>query len=379
MNFGGTGMGLLNWLFDKKNAQTSANSWKMGDRVLAKKIDSYFYPGQVRETSEVGCLIVFDDNDAGWVHCAHVLSPDVRIGSRVFCRNKQAPNFAPGTVKQQKGETILVSYDHGGEEWTSVSMVRVQRPIAPVSPEALASANVPVKQMIDLGDAVKDSNWRVGDRVLARWMDYFWYPGTVLNLGERGIHVLFDDGDQRVVQESQIMPLNIEEGEQIFIRPKMEPQKIYMPATVSRVEGERIDVDLEDGESEQNTRASRARFWRCPVGIGAVNLEEGDRVLAYDSDECVYPADVVLIEDDIRIIVQYLDGLERMLTPELVRKFDLKTGAKIECRWAGGPHYFPGTLDRIEGERVHVKYDDGDDEWTSLRLLRIPAKRPPMQ
>ena len=82
------------------------------------------------------------------------------------------------------------------------------------------------------------------------------------------------------------------------------------------------------------------------------------------------------IEDDERILVQYLDGPERLLTPELVRRFDLKPGTKVECRWSGGPHYFPGTLAKVDGERVHVKYEDGDDEWTSIRLVRIPPKRP---
>jgi DUF971 family protein len=370
-------MGLFDWLkFKKSPAVPAYNPWKPGERVLAKKADSYFYPGVVREINENGCFVVFDDGDASWVHHAHVLRQDIQIGSRVFCRNKSAPVFAPGTVNQLKGETVRVRYDQGEEEWTSIAMLRVQRPIVPVSPEALAGANVPVKQSIDLGEPVKDSNWRVGDRVLARWLDFFWYPGTILNMGQRGIHILFDDGDQRIVQEIMIMPLTVEEGEQLYIRPKTEPQRIYSQATVLRVNGEMIDVEFEDATHENNTRVSRARLWRCPVGVPAFNFEEGDRVLAYDCDECVYPADIVQIEDDQRIVVQYLDGPERMVTPELLRRFEVKPGLKIECRWSGGPHFFPATLNKVEGERIHVKYDDGDDEWTSIRLFRIPAKRP---
>src|SRR5258705_202065 len=123
-------MGLFDWLKSKKTTSLPAgNPWKVGERVLAKKQDSYFYPGVVREP-------------------------------------------------------------------------------------------------------VKDSNWRIGDRVLARWLDFFWYPGTILNQGERGIHILFDDNDQRVVQDIMVMPLAIEEGEQLYIRPKSEPQRIYSQATV---------------------------------------------------------------------------------------------------------------------------------------------------
>ena len=304
-----------------------------------------------------------------------MLAPDLKVGSRVFCRVRGGPAFAPGVINQQKGESIQIRYDHGEEEWSSVSMLRVQRPIANVDVSTITGpvANPP-KQSVDLGEPLKDSDWRVGDRVLARWFDYFWYPGTILAMGERGYHVLFDESDQRVVQDFMLMPLVIEEGEHLEVRPKNESQRIYMPAVVQRVHGEMLDVELEDGSHENNLRVTRARFWRCPVGAAAFAFEEGDRVLAYDSDDCIYPAEIVSIQDEQRIIVQYLDGPERMLTPELIRRFDIKSGMKVESRWSGAPHYFPGTIAKVDGERVHVKYDDGDDEWTSIRLVRIPPK-----
>lgn len=371
-------MGLFDWLkFKKSSSAPDANRWRIGDRVLAKFADSYFYPGQVRDLQGDGCLVVFDYGEALWVHFAHVLPADITVGSRVFCRARGGQNFYPGTVNQQKGETLLVRYDHGNEEWTSVSMVRVQRPIAAVNPStSTGPVNTPPKQSLDLGEPVKDSNWRIGDRVLARWLDFYWYPGTILGMGAHGVHVLYDDGDQNVVPEIALMPLVIEEGEHLFARPKNEPQKIYSPAVVTRVDGETLDVEFEDATQEANLRVSRARLWRCPVGVGAFAFEEGDRILALDCDLYVYPAEIVAIQDEQRIIVQYLDGPERMLTPELIKKFDLRVGMKIETRWSGGPHFFPGTLAKIEGERIFVKYEDGDEEWTSIRLFRIPPKKP---
>jgi len=35
-----------------------------------------------------------------------------------------------------------------------------------------------------------------------------------------------------------------------------------------------------------------------------------------------------------------------MLTPELIRRFDVKPGMKVECRWSGAPHYFPAQSPR---------------------------------
>jgi hypothetical protein len=78
--------------------------------------------------------------------------------------------------------------------------------------------------------------------------------------------------------------------------------------------------------------------------------------------------------DGDKVIVQFLDGPERMLTPELIRRFDLGVGMAVEGRWKGGQQYFPGKIAKLEGERVLVKYDDGDEEWSSIRLLRLPPR-----
>ncbi len=379
-------MGLFDWLKGKpkstpqpESAPASASqSWRAGDRVLAKWMDAFFYPGRIQQVQGPKCLVHFDDGDVSWVHAAHMLAPDIAVGSQVFGRVRGGPSYYPGTVRQQKGEKIQIRYDHGEEEWTTISMVRVQRPIANVGPEEAAPYPPPPgppAPVIDLGEPTQDSNWRVGDRVLARWMDFYWYPGTILGMGTKGFHILYDDGDQRVVQEIGLTPLVIEDGEQLFIRPKTEPQRTYSPAVVTRVDGETIDVEYEDGHRETNTRVSRARFWRCPVRFHALPFEEGDRVLAFDADDCIYPAEIVSIQDD-RIVVQYLDGPERMLTPELIKRFDLRAGARIEGRWKGGPNYFPGVLAKLEGDRVFVRYDDGDEEWTSVRLIRVPKASP---
>jgi hypothetical protein len=358
-------MGLFDWL-KGKSKQGSGTQWKSGDRVLARWRDSFFYPGRVRAVRSDACEIQFDDGDVDWVASAHVVEPDVKVGSRIFARVQGGPQFAPGVVSQLKGETIQVRYDHGDEEWTNLSMVRVERD----GGTARVPAPPPAKPGLDLGAPIAEGHWRSGDRVLARWLDFFWYPGTILDLGSKGYHILYDDGDQRVVKEIALMPLAIEEGEQLQIRPKNQPDRIYAPATVIQVHGETLDVEYEDGTRETNTKVSRARLWRCPVRVRDFPFEEGERVLGLDVDEYVYPAEIVSVHDD-RVIVQFLDGPERMLTPELIRRFELREGLRVECRWKGGPNYFPGVLTQLDGERASIRYDDGDQEWTSIRLLRL--------
>jgi DNA repair protein Crb2 Tudor domain len=360
-------MGLFDW-FSRKTNPAPGSAWKVGDRVMAQWRDAFFYPGRVRAVSNDSCEVQFDDGDGDWVASAQIQRADIRVGSRVFARVHGGPMFAPATVNQQRGEKLQVSYDHGEEEWTSLSLIRLQQPGADVpSPTARPT---PQGQAIDLGEPLSEGAWRVGDRVLARWLDFFWYPGTILALGTKGFHILYDDGDQRVAPEQALMPLALEEGEHIQIRPKNQPQRIYSPAVVTRVDGETLDVEYQDGERETNTKASRARLWRCPVAVRELPFEEGERVLAYDVDGFVYPAEILSIEED-RVVVQFLDGPERMLTPELIRPFKLGVGSRVECRWKGGPAYFPGVLAKVEDERVFVRYDDGDEEWTSVRLVRL--------
>jgi hypothetical protein len=408
-------MGLFDWLFGRNDTRQpdrpqrprpsgpAQGGWQVGDRVLASWFDAYFYPGRIRSVQGASCEVAFDDSDVAWIHQANIREPDIRVGSQVFCRIGGGPYYLPGVVRQQQGEKIHVHYDNGKKEWTTISMVRVKRPLANV-PEAFPQPqqapfpqgpmmgggmmggpmtgtavmtgagppgpNMP-PQIPDVGDPIDDSDWRVGDRVLGRWFDLFWYPGTILAIGTKGYHLLFDDGYQRVVQDVGLMPLNIEEGEEIFIRPKNQAALEYPPARVTRVNGEMIDVEFEDGTRETNQKISRARLWRCPVGIKVFPFEEGERVWARDIDTYTYPAEILSIDGD-KIVVHFLDGPERMLTPELVKRFEVKVGTAVECRWKGGPVYFRGKISVLEGDRVHISYDDGDKEWNTVRLIRLP-------
>jgi hypothetical protein len=405
-------MRLFDWLKGKSSPQARPERddvprqvWNVGARVLAAWLDGFFYPGHVRQIEGSSCAIAFDDGVIAWVNAANVRQPDVETGSKVFCRFHAGPAYLPGTVRRHNGEKLQVEYENGAKEWTTLSMVRVKHPLAnvpeptpaahfgpamPAEPDLpgamfgggpLTGTQTAVGPMMgpapafipDIGEPVADSNWRNGDRVLGRWFDFYWYPATVLAIGTKGYQLLFDDGDQRVVSDRGLMPLDVEEGEELFIRPKDQSLRVYTPARVLRVRGETIDVELDDGTHEANQKLSRARLWRCPVGTRGAAFDEGDRVWAQDMDGFVYPADVLSMDHD-KIVVSFLDGPERMLTPELLRAFELRTGTAVQCRWKAGPAYFPGKITQTEGDRVHLAYDDGDQEWTTIRLVRLLPK-----
>ena len=40
-----------------------------------------------------------------------------------------------------------------------------------------------------------------------------------------------------------------------------------------------------------------------------------------------------------------------------------------------GSQYYPGTVTEVQGDRIHIQYDDGDKEWTRPAALALPCER----
>jgi len=69
--------------------------------------------------------------------------------------------------------------------------------------------------------------------------------------------------------------------------------------------------------------------------------------------------------------VQYDDGDRASLEPNQVRTLSVSVGARVNCRWQGGATYYGGKVTEIVGQALHVQYDDGDQEWTTVGMMRI--------
>jgi hypothetical protein len=48
----------------------------------------------------------------------------------------------------------------------------------------------------------------------------------------------------------------------------------------------------------------------------------------------------------------------------LIRRFEIKQGLTVECRWKGGAQHFPGKISKIEGDRIFIDYSDGDNGYS---------------
>lgn len=95
----------------------------------------------------------------------------------------------------------------------------------------------------------------------------------------------------------------------------------------------------------------------------------GDRCLGQWSDGYWYPATVVEAGEDA-YSVAFDDGDSATLSDSQIRSIDWNVGTAVECNWKGGGSYYPGSITRKSGDAIHVSYEDGDEEDTSIGKCR---------
>lgn len=196
-----------------------------GRRVFAQWHDGFWYPATVRGTGSRGLLVEYDDGEAGNVTPEQVRDLALAEGDRVQCRWRGEPGYYPGKVIRVSGDKLVVHYDDGAKETTTIGMVRVIRD--------------------------EDIPWKPGDRVLANWEpEPFFYPATVRGVEDGFIAVDYDDGDRAELLSVQVMPLDLREGDPVFAR---KDDRMYYPGQISRMKGEKILVAFEDGGEEWTT------------------------------------------------------------------------------------------------------------------------------
>lgn len=98
----------------------------------------------------------------------------------------------------------------------------------------------------------------------------------------------------------------------------------------------------------------------------------GDRVLAKwpQEEQWWYPG-VVTDSDGASVEVTFDDGDRSRVSVEDVRPLMVRVGSRVYCRWKGGDSYYAGKVSQAQGAAIHIDYDDGDQEMTSISLIRV--------
>lgn len=97
----------------------------------------------------------------------------------------------------------------------------------------------------------------------------------------------------------------------------------------------------------------------------------GDRVLARWPREKSWWYPGVVVGDGTITEVQFDDGDRSMVPTDEMRPLEVAVGTKLQCRWKGGEGYFAGKVAAVHGHALHIAYDDGDQEITSVCMVRI--------
>ena len=328
--------------------------WKVDERVFGRRGgEPNWYTGTVKHIDGERCYVIFDDGDDALMEDNSLKRLELHVGERLFARLPVEKDFKPAKVLAWDSDKVQVKWPNGSENWTSFGMIRLQ-------PESAGDV------------AIQEHLWKEGDRVFGCYHDLFWYPGVVVAVSGDQCHVMFDAGHQAMLPAERVMPLEFNVEDKVFVRWKGGPE--FYPGEITEKRDEVIKVLYEDGD-EETTSIRLARLqrdeWFPPSEIG--DLRTGTRVLACWFDGNWYPGFVFAI-DGKRVHTLFDDGDQALLTPERIRKLDIHVGDHLHCRHKAGPAYRPAEVRSVEGEVIQVRYDDGDEETTLARLIRIQSE-----
>lgn len=102
---------------------------------------------------------------------------------------------------------------------------------------------------------------------------------------------------------------------------------------------------------------------------GAQAQTAGDWILArWKNGQHWFPGIIQSISGD-RLTIKYDDGDRETLSLSSVRPYNWAVGSKVECNFKGAGWY-AGKITALSGDRLSIAYDDGDKENTRTGRCR---------
>jgi hypothetical protein len=224
--------------------------------------------------------------------------------------------------------------------------------------------------------------WGVGDRVLAPWEPQFLCVGRVAELKGTEALIEFEDGDAGWVLLDQIRPVAVERGQKVLSRRQMGPH--FSPGEIREVRGDEVCVVFADGQGEEWTRIAALRIPCQVMGPGAEPSRAGapretytpgpgDRVWAPWDSGMLFVGTVDQIQDN-DVHIHFDNGNRGWVLREQLVPLQIPVGLRVLGRWKMGSLFYAGVVAKVQGERLFIKYDDGDREWTTPAALALPCQ-----
>ncbi len=90
----------------------------------------------------------------------------------------------------------------------------------------------------------------------------------------------------------------------------------------------------------------------------------------WSRDAYWYPATIIKKEGN-RYFVLFDDGDKEWTDHSRMTPDDIAVGDRVFGNWKGKGKYYPGKIATRNGTTIHIKYDDGDQETTTISFVRV--------
>ena len=115
-----------------------------------------------------------------------------------------------------------------------------------------------VEAILDMPAIAADASSQPGERILGKRGEY-WYPGTYRNKANKKIMVDFDDGKQVLLSKSQVIPLDLRDGDPVYVRRQEGAE--YQFGNIVALGEANVQVRFEDGRCEWTKMANIRVIW----------------------------------------------------------------------------------------------------------------------
>ncbi len=197
--------------------------------------------------------------------------------------------------------------------------------------------------------------------------DELWYPAKIEKQEDGKVFLRYFDGESEWKEPAMVGRCELAVGSRVYGNWKNKGW--YYAGQIARIKGEKIRIEYDDGDVEETT-----------LGAIRMNLDApamrkvGMRGLAlWEADGYWYPASIITIKDG-KYQVKWDDGQKSWLQSTEVFKYTVSPGDRVEGNWLNGGKYYTGVVKSKKGKRIHICYDDGDEEDTSVDMVRMQLR-----
>ncbi len=103
----------------------------------------------------------------------------------------------------------------------------------------------------------------VGDRVWAQWTPNAWFPGTVGRTMDVGLHIEFEDGDKADLPVSLVVPDRNPNATAVTVGSRVIARwhdNRYYPGTVTSIANQHYDIAFDDGDVRNRLTIDQIRM-----------------------------------------------------------------------------------------------------------------------